>query len=329
MASQSSRLVSIVIPLFNETESLQLLHSRISTVMRGLSVRYEIVFINDGSTDSSAEVLHQLFESDPHVRVLHFRKNFGKAAALSAGFAHSSGEIIITMDADLQDLPEEIPVFLEKIDSGFDLVTGWKYPRRDPVGKRLASKLFNRVVSIVFDLKLHDMNCGFKAYRRELLPELRLYGDMHRYIPVLAHVNGFRVGELKVKHVSRQFGFSKYGIGRMISGFFDLFTVIFLSRFSSRPLHVFGLIGFLVTIVGAGITSFLLVQRMFFDVFLSNRPLFYFALSLSIVGLQVFFFGLLAELITHSKKSDNFYSIRTIESHNPASPEIESVETKP
>jgi len=311
MPQETSSLVSIVLPLYNEVDTLVPLVERIVTTFQPKMIPFEIIFINDGSTDGSDNVLDALFEKHPEVQVIHLRRNFGKAAALMAGFQLVRGERIITMDADLQDLPEEIPVLLDKLADGYDLVSGWKYPRRDGFGKRVASKVFNLITSVMSGIRLHDMNCGFKAYRHEVIEHLNLYGELHRYIPVIAYNQGFRVGEVKIRHDPRRFGRSKYGLWRFFSGFFDLFTVLMLTRFGARPLHIFGMIGLLASLTGGTITLVMIIQRLL-GTFLSNRPLFYFALSTLIVGIQVFFFGLLAEIIAHSRGGSSFYSVRNV-----------------
>jgi len=307
---------SVVIPVFNEAEALVPLHGQLVETLSRLDGDFELVFVNDGSTDGTAAILDELFAADARLQVLHLRRNFGKAAALSAGFSVCRGEIIITMDGDLQDLPEEIPRFLEKLEDEYDLVSGWKYPRRDPLRRRLASRCYNLVTRWTTGVQLHDINCGFKAYRREVITNLKLYGELHRYIPVLAFSQGFRVGEIKVTHRNRPFGKSKYGLWRFLSGFFDLVTILMLTRFSARPLHVFGMIGFLATLLGSGITLYLLVLRMF-GTYLSNRPLFYFGLTILSVGIQMVFFGLLAEMIAHSRSAETFYSVRRHLSRSP------------
>lgn len=309
--------VSVLLPLYNEKDSIVELYERIRNVMQSLEAGYEILFVDDGSTDGSAALMDRLFEADKRVRILRFRRNFGKAAALAAGFAAARGEIIVTLDGDLQDVPEEIPRFLEQIEAGADLVSGWKYPRRDPVGRRLASRCYNLVTRLVSGVPLHDMNCGFKAYRREVAQSLKLYGELHRYIPLIAHSLGFRITELKVTHAPRLHGRSKYGWWRFFSGFFDLFTVMMLTRYSARPLHIFGMVGFLASLAGGALTLYLVVLRLFGQ-YLSNRPLFYFALSILIVGVQMVFFGLLAEMLAHSRDVETYYSIREFRCHEEA-----------
>ena len=250
-------LLSLVIPAYNEAESLPVLLERLQTTVQTHGYIVEILFINDGSTDDTAEVLDGLSERSPlAVHVIHFRRNRGKAAALTSGFQKATGEIVITMDADLQDDPAEIPKLIETLETGnYGLVSGWKYPRKDPLEKRFFSFFFNRVTAALTGVKLHDMNCGFKAYRAEVVKDLHLYGDLHRYIPILVHAAGYAVGEVKVKHHPRQFGKSKYGFKRIPKGFFDLLTVLFLTRYKKRPMHFFAGIGSLFA--GTGIAVLL------------------------------------------------------------------------
>ena len=247
-------LLSFVIPAYNEAESLPDLLGNIEATIKTHGYRVaEVIFINDGSTDATADVLRRLAAGSPlSVAVIDFKCNRGKAAALTDGFQKATGDIVITMDADLQDDPAEIPKFIETLESGnYGLVSGWKYPRKDPFEKRVFSFFFNRVTAMLTGVKLHDMNCGFKAYRREVVKELRLYGDLHRYVPILVHAAGYAVGEVKVKHHPRRFGTSKYGFKRIPKGFFDLLTVLFLTRYKKRPMHFFAGIGSLFA--GAGI----------------------------------------------------------------------------
>ncbi|MDE0322437.1 MAG: glycosyltransferase family 2 protein [Candidatus Poribacteria bacterium] len=254
-------LISIVIPAYNEAESLPNLLSNIHATVKAHGYLVEVILINDGSTDATVDVLITLAAELPlHVHVIHFRRNRGKAEALTAGFQKATGDLVITMDADLQDDPAEIPKLIDTLEKGnYGLVSGWKYPRKDPFEKRAFSFIFNRVTAMFTGVKLHDMNCGFKAYRAEVVKELHLYGDLHRYIPILAQAAGFSVGEVKVKHHPRQFGKSKYGFKRIPKGFFDLLTVLFLTRYKKRPMHFFAGIGSLFTFSGilllAGLTA--------------------------------------------------------------------------
>jgi len=291
--------LSVVIPLLDEEGSLHELHERLTAVLTEVGRSYEILFVDDGSTDESPAIVQALADADPHVGLLRFRRNFGKSAALDAGFRRARGAVVITMDADLQDDPKEIPRFLEAIDGGLDLVSGWKAKRHDPLGKTLPSKLFNFVVRRMSGLKLHDFNCGFKAYRREALEDLELYGDLHRYVPVLIDARGFSVGELAVTHHARKHGHSKYGIGRMTRGFFDLLTVQLITRYRRRPLHFFGGMGLLSTLAGVGCLAFLTARKLFWDEAIGHRPLLILGLLLVVVGVQLFCTGLLAEMINH------------------------------
>lgn len=317
-------LLSVVIPVYNEEKSIPDLFRRLQSALGRTEYGWEVIFVDDGSTDGTGRILDGLYECCREAGVIHFRRNFGKAAALAAGFKAAQGEIVVTMDGDLQDQPEEIPAMIVKLGEGYDLVSGWKYPRRDPWRRRLASRIYNRITCLVSGLHLHDMNCGFKVYRREVTGQLNLYGELHRYIPVIAHHAGFRVGEMKVSHQPRAFGTSKYGIWRFFSGFFDLFTVLMLTRYGGKPLHIFGLTGLAASLAGGGITAYLIVLRIFGEYltgqpqYLSNRPVFYFALSLLIVGVQIIFFGLLAEMIAHSRNPETFYNVRSVKLHSPA-----------
>ena len=253
----SPPMLSIVIPAYNEAESLRVLLQQIQDVLKTQTYSTEVIFINDGSTDATAEILDTLAAEAPiEVHVIHFRYNRGKAEALTAGFQKAIGDVVITMDADLQDDPAEIPKLLEKLESeNHELVSGWKYPRKDPLEKRAFSFVFNRATAFLTGVKLHDMNCGFKAYRAEVVKTLQLYGDLHRYIPILVQSKGFSVGEVKVKHHARRFGVSKYGFKRIPKGFFDLFTVLFLTKYGKRPMHFFAGIGSLFA--GGGMTLLL------------------------------------------------------------------------
>ena len=293
-------LLSFVIPVLNEVESLDQLYHEI--VQNTGIHSYEIIFIDDGSTDGSFEIMKGLADADPQVRVIKFRRNFGKAAALQKGFDLAQGEVVFTMDADLQDDPVEIPAFLAKLEEGYDLVSGWKKKRHDPLHKKIPSKLFNSVTAHTFHLKLKDYNCGFKAYRKELVKELSLYGEMHRYIPALADALGYKVGEIAVQHRARQFGKSKYGIERYLRGFFDLLTVKMVTQYAKSPLYLFGRIGLISTVLGSLITLYLAVLKIFYGVPLSNRPLLFLGMLLILGGLQFVSLGLISELIINRIK---------------------------
>ncbi len=295
--TQPSIDISVVIPVFNEQESLPVLYDRLLAVLPGITRQFEIIFVDDGSDDGSFGVLEELHQRDGRVKVVQFRRNLGKSAALAVGFEQARGEVIITMDADLQDEPSEIPRFLDSIAQGYDLVSGWKYPRRDPLSKTLPSLLFNRVVQLMTGLRLHDFNCGFKAYRREVVEELRIYGELHRYIPVLAFWRGFRVTEIQVRHHPRQFGRSKYGVERFLRGFLDLLTVLFLNRYNRRPLHLFGWLGLLTFFAGLAIVLYLSI--LWFEGVrpIGTRPLLSFGVLFLFMGVQFVSFGLLAEMV--------------------------------
>jgi len=292
--------LSFVIPALNEEASLEILYKEIVSNCTGHS--YEIIFVDDGSSDGSFTLLQRLAERDANVRVIRFRRNFGKAAALQMGFNVAKGDVVFTMDADLQDNPQEIPRFLAKLDEGYDLVSGWKRKRHDPLHKTLPSKLFNYVTARSFHLKLKDYNCGFKAYRLSLVKELTIYGEMHRYIPALANALGYRVGEIAVEHRARQYGKSKYGIERYLRGFFDLMTVKMITQYIKSPLYLFGRIGLFSCLLGTLVTLYLSVLKIFWGQPLSNRPLLFLGILLILGGLQFISLGLISELIVNRFK---------------------------
>lgn len=302
--------ISIVIPILNEADSIPELYNEIVKVIMPLNLPWEIVFVDDGSTDGSSAVLRRTYERDPHVRIIQFRRNFGKSAALAAGFQLASGDAIITMDADLQDSPAEIPRLIDQLNAGADLVSGWKFPRHDPLSKRVPSSIFNRVVRVLSGVKLHDFNCGLKAYRREVVREIRVYGELHRYIPVLAHFRGFRVAEIKVSHRPRRYGTSKFGNARFARGFFDLLTVLFLAQYTRRPLHFFGWFGIAALLLGLIINAYL-ATIWFLGHPIGTRPLLTLGVLLMIMGAQFVVFGLLAEMIA-SSKTETDYSVRRV-----------------
>ena len=303
--------ISVVVPIFNEKDALDQLHAELVQEAERLPYEFEFIFVDDGSTDGSREALRRLCRSDSRLQVICFRRNFGKSAALSAGFSMARGDVIVTMDADLQDKPAEMEKLLTRLEEGYDLVSGWKRVRRDPVTKRWPSRLFNFVTSVLTGVPLHDINCGFKAYRREVVEEVRVYGEMHRFIPVLASYRGFRVGEVPVEHRSRVFGSSKFGAGRFVSGFFDLLTVIMLTRYNSKPLHVFGVLGVLSFGAGLAIEVYLSVG-WFLGRWIGDRPLFFLGIVLLLGGVQFIFFGLLAEMIACSSRREDEYSIQEL-----------------
>ena len=304
--------LSIVIPLFNEEPSLEALLEEVQAALLPLQRSYEIIFVDDGSSDGSFAVLQRLHDNDPrHIRVIRFRRNFGKTAALAAAFKRVRGQIVITMDADLQDDPQEIPKLLSKIDEGYDLVAAWREHRQDPASKKLASRVANTAVAVLAGVKLHDINCGFKAYRAEVVRELKLYGDLHRFIPVLAHWQGFRITEVPVLHRPRRFGHSKYGWQRMIRSFFDFLVVLFLTRYLRRPLQLFGIAGALCLFVGLIIGLYLTYLR-FFGPGIGWRPALFLDLLAIVVGVQLIAIGLLAEMLRNfSYRSEDEYSVRS------------------
>lgn len=309
--------LSIVIPVLNEAESLRELHEQISRVTDGEQLDIEMVFVDDGSTDGSWQVVEELAAADGRVRAIRFRRNFGKAAALSAGLEAARGEFIMSMDADLQDDPAEIPRFLEKLDEGYDVVNGWKQRRLDPWHKVYPSKVFNYMVSRLTGLSLHDHNCGLKCFRREVAGEIELYGELHRFVPVLAHAQGFRVTEIPVHHRPREFGHSKYGVRRFLRGFLDLLTVKFLTGFGQRPQHMLGAVGlFCFGVGGLGIAYltllWVLTNLAGFDFGpIGNRPLLAYSIAFVLLGGQLMSLGFLAELIVaNSPRSTRRYSIR-------------------
>ena len=299
--NQQHQMVSIVIPVYNEDESLMELSFSIKKVFDTLNCNYEVIFVDDGSTDKSYEKIKEIHNKNGKYHCIKFRRNFGKSAALSAGFKAAKGDIVITMDADLQDDPREIPDLIKIINSGYDLVSGWKKVRYDPFIKKHTSKIFNYFTSKVSGIRLHDFNCGLKAYRKEVVKTLKIYGELHRYIPALAHLAGFRVTEKIVKHQPRKYGVTKFGANRFFNGFFDLLTVTFTTKFIKKPLHLFGLLGILSFALGLLLTLFLFVMKTFFTYIpLSSTPVFYVGILLIIVGVQFFSIGLLAEMITRS-----------------------------
>ncbi len=302
--------VSVVVPLYNEEESLPELHRQIAAVVETEKLSAEIIFVDDGSTDTSMEVLAKLHEKDPRIRVFQFRKNYGKSAALAQGFGQARGRVIVTMDADLQDDPLEIPNLLAQLADGYDLVSGWKKNRKDPFIKCYTSKIYNAVTCKLTGLKLHDINCGIKAYRREVTDSLNIYGQLHRFLPVLAQWDGFKVGEMVVRHRARKYGTTKFGLWRFAAGFFDLITVLFITRYTRRPLHLFGSVGLVSFIFGSIISIYLAIDRIFFEKYLSDRPLLFLGILSIIVGVQFVSIGLLGEMITESRKSQVDYSIK-------------------
>jgi glycosyltransferase involved in cell wall biosynthesis len=290
-------VISVVVPIHNEERTIALLHDELDSALQGLGHPWEAVLVDDGSTDGSYAALTRLHAAQDNVTVVRLRRNFGKAAALAAGFARARGDMIVTIDADLQDDPAEIPRLLVKLEEGYDLVSGWKARRHDPLRRRVLSRLFNLVAGWISGVRLHDLNCGLKAYRAEVVRGLRLYGELHRFIPVLAHQRGFRIAELPVNHRPRGHGRSRYGIERYLRGFLDLLTVSFIGRYRHRPLHLFGGLGLALSTGGIGVLVYLTVVKALGHA-IGQRPLLILGVLLVVVGLQVFSLGLITELIT-------------------------------
>jgi glycosyltransferase involved in cell wall biosynthesis len=290
-------VISVVVPVHDEERSIDPLYEELRLSLEPLARPWEVVFVDDGSTDDSLAALTRLHSVAPNVKVVRLRRNFGKAAALAAGFRHAAGDVVVTIDADLQDDPTEIPRLLAKLDEGYDLVSGWKAQRRDPLSRRLLSRIFNGVVGRVSGLRLHDLNCGLKAYRAEVVRNLRIYGELHRFLPVLAHDRGYRVTELVVNHRRREHGKSRYGAERYLRGFLDFLTVWFMGRYRHRPLHLFGSLGLALGAIGTIVLSYLTVLKLSGEA-IGHRPLLTLGVLLVVVGLQFFSLGLLSELIT-------------------------------
>ena len=301
---------SVIVALLNEEESLPELYQKLSEEISRLSEKYELIFIDDGSTDNSYNVLKLIRNKDDKVRIFQFQKNYGKSAALDLGFSEAEGDIVITIDADLQDDPGEIPKLVSKLNEGYDIVSGWKKNRKDPLNKTIPSKIFNFVTSILTGIKIHDFNCGLKCFRKYVVKNIRVYGELHRYIPALAAFEGFRVDEVEVVHHPRKFGKSKYGASRFFYGFFDLITVMFVAKYTHRPLHLFGIVGLLSFTSGFGIDLYLTV-KWFQGFGIGNRPLLFLGVLLIILGIQFVSIGLLGEMIVNfSKIEKKSYRIR-------------------
>ncbi|MFL5918151.1 MAG: glycosyltransferase family 2 protein [Gaiellaceae bacterium] len=290
-------MISVVVPVHNEERSIALLYDELRSALEPLAAPWEAIFVDDGSTDGTFAALTRLHNDADNVRVVRLRRNFGKAAALVAGFDQARGETVVTIDGDLQDDPAEIPRLLAKLDEGFDLVSGWKQRRRDPLSRRVLSRIFNRVTSAFSGVHLHDMNCGLKAYRADVVHGLRLYGELHRFIPVLAHYRGFRIAELPVNHRPREHGRSRYGVERYLRGFLDLLTVSFIGRYRHRPLHLFGGLGLILGAFGTAILIYLTVLKTLGHA-IGHRPLLMLGVLLVVIGLQFFSLGLISEMIT-------------------------------
>ena len=303
--------ISVVVPLFNEEESLPELVAWIDRVARENSLSYEVIMVNDGSTDGSWEVVKELSAKYPAVKGISFMRNYGKSAALYSGFEMASGEVVFTMDADLQDSPDEIPAMRRMIlEEGYDLVSGWKRKRYDPIGKRWPSKFFNLTARIMSGIRLHDFNCGLKAYRLKVVKSIEVYGEMHRYMPILAKHAGFkRIGEKVVEHHERKYGYSKFGLERMVKGYLDLISVTFMSHFGRSPMYLFGGLGTLMFLAGFVAIAWIVVEKLAWSVPVTNQPLFYFGLTTVVLGVQLFLAGFLGELINRRSSDRNSYLI--------------------
>ncbi len=304
--------LSLIIPLKNEAESLPELEAWIRRVLEQHGLSYEVIFIDDGSTDTSWAVIEQLKATNPNVRAIKFRRNYGKSAALHIGFQAAQGDVVITLDADLQDSPDEIPGLYRMVtEEHYDLVSGWKKRRHDPLEKRLPSKLFNAVASLMSGIPLHDFNCGLKAYRQAVVKAVEVYGEMHRWIPVLAKWAGFtKIGEKVVEHQARKYGHSKFGWERYINGFLDLLSVYFVGKFGKRPMHFFGTLGVLSFLIGFGFLAYLSWAKLVYQEYgIADRPLFYFGILALIVGTQLFLTGFIAEIVNRNSASRNEYLI--------------------
>lgn len=309
--------ITVVIPLYNEVESIAELHEWIVRVMSANGFSYEVIFIDDGSDDGSWELVRRLSQADSNVRGIKFLHNYGKSAALYSGFDAARGDVIITMDADLQDSPDEIPELYRMItEEGYDLVSGWKRKRHDPLGKTLPSRLFNRTARAVSGIKLHDFNCGLKAYNAKVVKSIEVYGEMHRYIPILARQAGFKkIGEKEVQHYARKYGYTKFGLERMVRGYLDLITVTFLSRFGRSPMYFFGTLGTLMFLVGGVTTVWIVAEKVYKQMNdliarpATDQPLFYIAIAAVILGVQLFLAGFIGELVRRNSTDRNSYRI--------------------
>jgi glycosyltransferase involved in cell wall biosynthesis len=304
--------ISVIVPLLNEEESLPELAGWIAQVMNAHQFTYELIFVDDGSTDASWTVIESLHQQNDCIRGIRFQRNYGKSAALNEGFRSCEGDVVITMDADLQDSPDEIPALYQMITrGGFDLVSGWKKVRHDPLSKTLPSRFFNWVTSKVSKIKLHDFNCGLKAYRKKVVKGIEVYGEMHRYIPLIAKWSGFKnIGEKAVQHHSRKYGVSKFGVGRLITGGLDLASIMFVGKYGKRPMHLFGSWGMFFFLFGFMVSFYLFISKFFFDkTGLTQRPLFFAALVAMVIGAQLFVTGFIAELISRNSPNRNAYLV--------------------
>ncbi|MFN2290302.1 MAG: glycosyltransferase family 2 protein [Anaerolineae bacterium] len=306
--------ISVVVPVLNEEESLPILHQQLTEVLAGSGYQYEIIVVDDGSTDASFEILRQLQVDDTQLRVVRFRRNYGQTAAFAAGFDRARGDAIVTIDADLQNDPADIPALVEKMTEGYDVVSGWRIDRKDRfLDRRLPSILANRLIGWTTGVRIHDYGCSLKAYRREVLDDVQLYGELHRFIPALAHAAGARVTEIPVRHHPRRFGRAKYGLSRTLKVVLDVLAVRFLMSFSTRPIHIFGLLGLLSSAIGAILLLYLAIVRLFLQQPIANRPLLLLAILLTMLGVQLVTSGLLAEMVTrtyYESQGKPIYTVR-------------------
>ncbi|WP_339138002.1 MAG: glycosyltransferase family 2 protein [Candidatus Electrothrix sp. GW3-4] len=308
--------LSVVIPIYNEEENINLLYDELKGVLKTIEHEHEIVFVDDGSSDASLTLLEKIQQLDKDVVVVSFRRNFGQTAAMSAGFDYATGDVIVTMDGDMQNDPHDIPIFLEKMEEGYELVSGWRYDRQDPfLNRRLPSMIANKIISVVTGVHLHDYGCTLKTFRKEITQGIRLYGEMHRFIPAIASGVGGKITEVKANHRPRRFGTSKYGISRTLRVVLDLMTVKFLLSYATRPIHVFGMLGLVSGGSGFLIALIMTVQRMFFEVPMANRPLLLLAILLILMGMQFIYMGLLGELQVrtyHESQKKPIYVVRSV-----------------
>ena len=312
-----NQLISIIIPVFNESESIGYLLDEVLNVMCSNKLNFEIVVVNDGSQDSTSNVLDELTIKIKELSVISLRTNYGQTAAMAAGFDNSNGEVVITLDGDLQNDPNDIPKLISHINEGYDLICGWRYDRKDKlINRRIPSKIANKLIANVTGLKLHDYGCSLKAFKKEILDDIKLYGELHRFLPVLAKIEGAKIKEIKVNHRSRKYGSSKYGIDRTFRVLMDLLTVWFMTKFLTRPMYGFGFVGIISILISLGMTSYLFIIKLLGND-IGNRPMLMFALILGIAGVQLFSFGLLGELLIrtyHESQNRPIYRIRKIQS---------------
>ena len=312
-----NNLISIVVPVYNESDSIRLLINEIINVMKSHQLLFELIIVNDGSVDRTSNVLENLSLEIKQLIVINLRKNYGQTAALAAGFDHSNGDIIVTLDGDLQNDPNDIPKLITNINEGYDLICGWRFQRKDKLlNRRIPSQIANRLIGNVTGIHLHDYGCSLKAFKHEIIKDIKLYGELHRFLPVLANIEGAKIKEIKVNHRSRKYGQSKYGIDRTFRVLMDLLTVWFMNKFLTRPMYVFGFIG-IISIISSFIMSSYLIVLKFLGESIGNRPLLIFALILGIAGVQLFSFGLLGELLMrtyHESQNRPIYRVREIKS---------------